>query len=162
MKAAFADGELSMHWMILPLKRYFDFSGRSRRMEFWMFTLLNVIVVAAIMALVFGFGSPERSSFDSPAGSTVVYSGLLSGIGLLLPLWWLATVIPNVAVNVRRLHDRDMSGWWFLGLVVVGIIPFIGLIASIAYLVLMLLPGTPGPNRFGEDPKGTLASDVFA
>ena len=91
-----------------------------------------------------------------------VYGGLLSGIGLLLPLWWLATLIPNIAVNVRRLHDRDMSGWWFLGFIVASQIPLIGILASIAYLVLMLLPGTPGANRFGEDPKGPATPEVFA
>ncbi|MXO67323.1 DUF805 domain-containing protein [Altererythrobacter marinus] len=151
-----------MNWMILPLKRYFDFSGRSRRLEYWMFALLNAIVLAAITALVFGFGRPDLSTFDDGAGAMTVYGGLLSGIGLLLPLWWLATLIPNIAVNVRRLHDRDMSGWWFLGFIVAGAIPLIGILASIAYLVLMLLPGTPGPNRFGEDPKGPATPEVFA
>ena len=55
-----------------------------------------------------------------------------------------------------------MSGWWFLGFIVAGAIPLIGILASIAYLVLMLLPGTPGPNRFGEDPKGPATPEVFA
>jgi uncharacterized membrane protein YhaH (DUF805 family) len=55
-----------------------------------------------------------------------------------------------------------MSGWWYLGFVVANFIPFIGFIASIAYLVLMVLPGTSGANRFGADPKDPYAEDVFA
>jgi uncharacterized membrane protein YhaH (DUF805 family) len=55
-----------------------------------------------------------------------------------------------------------MSGWWFLGFFVAGFLPYVGLLASIAYLVLMLLPGTPGSNRFGVDPKDPYAEDVFA
>jgi len=63
---------------------------------------------------------------------------------------------------VRRLHDRDMSGWWYLGVAVASIIPIVGFIASIAFLVLMVLPGTPGPNRFGPDPKDPTGAEVFA
>jgi uncharacterized membrane protein YhaH (DUF805 family) len=50
-------------------------------------------------------------------------------------------------VAIRRLHDRDMSGWWLL----LMLVPVIG---SLALLVLYVLPGTPGPNRFGPDPLG--------
>jgi uncharacterized membrane protein YhaH (DUF805 family) len=70
--------------------------------------------------------------------------------------------IPNIAVTVRRLHDRDMSGWWYLGYIVASFIPFLNIIALIAFLVVMVLPGTPGPNRYGEDPKGQGMDEVFA
>lgn len=42
-----------------------------------------------------------------------------------------------------------------------SIIPIVGFLASIAFLVLMFLPGTPGPNRFGPDPKDPASSSVF-
>jgi len=79
----------------------------------------------------------------------------------LLGLFALAVFIPNLAVVVRRLHDRDMSGWWLLGYVVASIIPILNIIAAIAMLVLMFLPGTAGPNKFGPDPKDPASAATF-
>lgn len=64
-------------------------------------------------------------------------------------------------MNVRRLHDRNLSAWWYLGFIALNVLPVIGWGSNIAYLVLMALPGTSGPNRFGEDPKDPAASEVF-
>ncbi|MBE5074144.1 DUF805 domain-containing protein [Erythrobacteraceae bacterium E2-1 Yellow Sea] len=150
-----------MEYMFLPFKRYFDFSGRSRRMEYWMFTLLNIIVVMVLVFIVLGTGG-FASGLDPAAGDAAVLASMFSGVGILIGLWVLAVLIPSIAVTVRRLHDRDMSGWWYLAFIVGGMIPYIGFIASIALLVLMVLPGTPGPNRFGEDPKNPTSADVFA
>jgi uncharacterized membrane protein YhaH (DUF805 family) len=63
----------------------------------------------------------------------------------LLILGILAAIIPLLAVEVRRLHDQDRSGW----LVLLNLIPYVGFVAV---FVMMLLPGTPGPNRFGAEP----------
>ncbi len=151
-----------MEWMILPFKRYFEFTGRSRRMEFWMFALLNLIVYAIIMILMFGTGGGlEQFAAIDPDDTIGLYSTMFSGFGLLFVIWGLAVFIPSIAVSVRRLHDRDMSGWWYLGFMVASLIPFVGFIASIAYLVVMALPGTPGPNRFGPDPKNPTNANVF-
>lgn len=150
-----------MEYMFLPFKRYFDFSGRSRRKEYWMFTLLNVVVVMALMFVVLGTGG-FASGIDATAGDAAILASMFSGVGILIGLWILAVLIPSIAVTVRRLHDRDMSGWWYLAFFVGGMIPYVGFIASIALLVLMVLPGTPGPNRFGEDPKNPSSADVFA
>ncbi|MGX7925174.1 DUF805 domain-containing protein [Tsuneonella sp. HG094] len=149
-----------MEWMILPFKRYAEFSGRSRRKEFWMFFLFNVIVYAVLAILAFGvLGAQVELDPNNPLS---IYAGLFSGAGLLILLYALATLLPNIAVSVRRLHDRDMSGWWYLGIMVASFIPLVGMLASIAYLVLMALPGTPGPNRFGPDPKGEGEAEAFA
>ena len=156
------EGETLMEWMLLPFRKYAQFSGRSRRKEFWMFTLLNCIVYAVIMVLVFGTAGASMFADVDPTDPLGIYMGLFSGVGLLLVLWWLAVLVPSIAVTVRRLHDRDMSGWWYLGFVVVSLVPFVGLIASIAFLVVMVLPGTPGANRFGPDPKDPSGADVFA
>lgn len=151
-----------MEWMILPFKRYAEFTGRSRRMEYWMFVLLQIIVYAVLALVVFGIGGGlEEFANADPEDPMAVYSMLFSGAGLLMVVWWLATIIPSIAVGVRRLHDRDMSGWWYLGFIVLSIIPIVGIIASIAFLVIMLLPGTPGPNRFGPDPKDPSQAGVF-
>ncbi len=153
-----------MDWMLLPLRRYADFTGRSRRMEFWMFAVLNVIVYAVLGVLVFGLmggGEAMMGSID-PANPLAIYGSLFSGAGLLFVAWWLATLVPSIAVGVRRLHDRDMSGWWYLGFIVLSFIPLIGFVASIAYLVFMFLPGTVGPNRFGPDPKDPSGAETFS
>ena len=80
----------------------------------------------------------------------------------MLGIYALAAFIPNLAVIVRRLHDRDMSGWWLLGYFVAAMIPFVNIIAGIAMLVLMCLPGTVGPNKYGPDPKDPSSAEVFA
>jgi len=159
-----------MNWMILPFKRYADFNGRSRRMEFWMFQLLNIIL-ATVLAGPF-FVSAIGASIAAgggPAGEEAMAKALLSGgmglsmIGFLLyMLYVLVALIPSIAVTVRRLHDRNMSGWWYAGLVVASILPFVGFVASIAMFVITVLPGTDGENRFGPDPKNPYNEDVFA
>ena len=149
-----------MEWMILPFKRYAEFTGRSRRMEFWMFTLLNAIVYAVLMFVV--FGAAGMASFADPETAEAGVGALFGGLGLLIVVYALAVLIPSIAVTVRRLHDRDMSGWWYLGFVVAGLIPFLNIVSAIAFLVIMLLPGTPGPNRFGPDPKGAVDPEAFA
>ena len=152
-----------MDWMLLPFRRYAEFTGRSRRKEYWMFVLFNAIVFAVLSLLVFGVLGAEASMDGlDPANPMGIYGGLLSGAGLILVLYWLVVLIPSIAVGVRRLHDRNMSGWWYLGFVVLSFIPIIGFVASIALLVIMVLPGTVGPNRFGPDPKGGADPEVFA
>ncbi len=153
-----------MNWMLLPFKRYADFSGRSRRMEYWMFVLLNIIVFMLLSVVVFGLAGAGEGLMDNvdPDNPTALYSGLFSGAGLLFIVWWLFALIPGIAVAVRRLHDRDMSGWWYLGFIVASFIPFLGFIAAIAMLVIFLLPGTDGPNRFGPNPKDPSEAEVFS
>lgn len=152
-----------MEWMLLPFRRYFDFQGRSRRREYWMFVLLNVLVGAAIFILAAAAGVPLAAMGDpSGAGAGLFGSGIVAIVSLIGGIWVLAIIVPSIAVSIRRLHDRDMSGWWYLGLTLAGLIPIIGFLASIALLVLMALPGTPGPNRFGPDPKDPSQAAVFA
>ena len=150
-----------MHWMILPLKRYAEFSGRSRRKDFWMFMLLQLIVACVLVILTFVTGGSLAAREGSEAASAVA-AGSLSFTYILFGIWLLAVIIPSIALNVRRLHDRDMSGWWYLGYIVASFVPVVNLIAFVAYLVVMVLPGTPGPNRYGEDPKGQGMDEVFA
>jgi len=149
-----------LEYMLMPFHRYFDFQGRSRRMEYWSFTLLNVIVVVVLMGIAMGSGF-SLAALESGDTSTL-FSGVSAVMFGLLGLYWLAVLIPGIAVAVRRLHDRDMSGWWYLGFILLGMIPFVGWIASIAFLVILFLPGTVGPNRFGPDPKDPTGAEIFA
>lgn len=138
-----------MEWMLLPYRRYFDFAGRSRRKEYWLFVLFQVLVSLAITA-VFGRPSYER------VGLFVGFSSSLSGPGgIAQNLFGLASFIPGLAVAVRRLHDQDKSGW----LLLLVLIPLLG---WFALFVLMCLGGTRGANRFGPDPKNPADADVFS
>lgn len=153
-----------MNWMIMPFKRYADFKGRSRRMEFWMFALLNSIVWLVLVMMQMGStaGFAELAA-DEQNNPLAIYGVLFSGtFGILLALWGLVTILPSIAVTVRRLHDRDMSGWWYLGVIIGSLIPLINILISFGFLILMFLPGTPGPNRFGPDPKDPTNAEVFA
>ena len=129
-----------LEWALLPLKRYADFSGRSRRKEYWSF-LLGVVIVAVLLGVVEGI---------------VGINGAVAGVyGPLTLLLVLAIIVPSIAVQVRRFHDQDKSGWFVL----LGLIPFVG---GIVVLVFMFLEGTKGPNRFGPDPKDPGGAEVFA
>ncbi len=116
-----------MHKMMIPLVRYAQFSGRASRSEFWWFQLFVVIVL--IPSNVLGF-------IASYTGSSTL-ALISTGVGALV---WLAIIVPMIAVTVRRLHDTDRSGWWYL----LMLVPIVGLVV----LVFLLLPGTPGNNRF--------------
>ena len=139
-----------MEWIILPYRRYFDFLGRSRRREYWLFFLFTVIV-NLVIDMVFG----TRTGGIGPAGANFAVNVQGGAGGLISGLFSLVTLIPSLSVSVRRLHDQDRSGWMLL----LVLIPFLG---WFALLVLMCLEGTRGPNRFGSDPKGRIdAVGVF-
>jgi uncharacterized membrane protein YhaH (DUF805 family) len=154
-----------IEWMILPFRRYAEFEGRSRRKEYWAFMLLNVVILVVLVALLLA-GLPT-AVWDTPEVPVTVGEDAMPGplfwfaLGLV-GLYFLAILVPSISVTVRRLHDRNMSGWWYLGFIVLGALPLVGPIASLAMFVITLLPGTNGPNRFGEDPKDPGCAAVFA
>src|SRR3546814_14556666 len=100
-----------MEWMLLPLRRYTQFSGRSRRTEFWMFFVLTPIIYAVAMTLdhLFGFGSSARYA-DVSGGSASV--GFSANRGIITLLAMLDVLLPSLAVCVRRLHATDRYGGW--------------------------------------------------
>jgi len=125
-----------MDWMLMPYRRYVDFSGRSQRKEFWMFYLL-VVIVYVVAAILMSMGAPTVD----PVTGVVSGGGAMATLGsAILGIFWLGTIVPYIAVAVRRMHDQDRSGWWIL--------------VPIASLIFLFIDGTPGPNRFGPDPKG--------
>ncbi|MDE8650875.1 DUF805 domain-containing protein [Novosphingobium album (ex Liu et al. 2023)] len=129
-----------IEWMLLPLKRYADFNGRSRRKEYWFF-LLGAFIAAILLGIVEGI---------------LGLNGMVFGVyGPLTLLLIVAIIVPSIAVQVRRFHDQDKSGWFVL----LSFIPFVG---GLIVLVFMCLEGTRGPNRFGPDPKDATSTSVFA
>ncbi|PZQ94344.1 MAG: hypothetical protein DI533_22445 [Cereibacter sphaeroides] len=125
-------------WMLLALKRYAQFDGRSSRKEFWMF-LLGVNLVNLVWVVIAAAGIDEY-------GDT---SGLGKLALTLLVITIMGAVVPLIAAQVRRFHDQDKSGWFAL----LNLIPYIGFIIV---LVFMLIEGTGGDNRFGPDPRSVV------
>ena len=120
-----------MNWYVMVLRRFSEFSGRSRRREYWMFLLMNIIISFAL-----GF-------IDGLRGSDVFF-----GLGVLGTLYVLAILVPGIAVAVRRLHDTGRSGLWLL----VGLIPILG---ALMVLWWMTRDGDPETNQYGPNPKLT-------
>lgn len=133
-----------MDWMLLPLRRYAQFSGRARPREYWMFVLFLILasIALAIIESIVGLGGGEtaRTLGDGQVGFSYQHDG-----SWLVGLFSLATFIPYLAVGIRRLYDTDRSGWWTL----IIFFPFVG---GIILLVFYIMSGTRGSNRFGPDP----------
>jgi len=104
-------------WYFDVFKKYAVFSGRARRKEYWMFFLINFIIAVVISII----------------GNLIGANDTLSNI------YSFATLLPSIAVGVRRLHDTDRSGWWLL--------------LPIVNIVFLALDGQSGKNRFGSNPK---------
>ena len=146
-----------MEWMLMPLRRYADFSGRSRRKEYWMFTLFILLVYVGLITLL-AVGGGLSGMFDPTASGGAGITALGGTVLALFGLFVLAILIPTIAVQVRRMHDQDKSGWW----VIIAYIPVVNYIGGIVLFVFMCIEGTRGENRYGPDPKGENIADVFA
>lgn len=99
-------------WALTPLKKYATFSGRAPRAEFWWFTLFLILGYFAVWFLLVGtIGGIAASGTEPSAG---MFGAV--GVGMIfIVLFWLAMIIPTIAVGVRRLHDTNRSGWWLGG-----------------------------------------------
>jgi uncharacterized membrane protein YhaH (DUF805 family) len=122
---------------------YVTFSGRARRSEFW-FWFLFAIIAGVVAAVLDSMLFPAMMDVQTEMGDGVASFSAQGGpISALVSL---GLFLPGLAVAVRRLHDVDRSGWWFL-------LAFIPLIGIIVLIVWWATEGTRGPNRFGSDPK---------
>jgi uncharacterized membrane protein YhaH (DUF805 family) len=113
-----------MNWYMEALSKYAQFEGRSRRMEYFMFVLVNTII----------------------SGVLGVLGTQMSALSYLGGLYSLAMIVPGLAVGARRMHDTGRSGWMQL----IGIIPILG---WIAVLIFVFEDGDPGTNQYGPNPK---------
>lgn len=125
------ESEFSMidWWKKVFIENYANFEGRARRSEYWYFVLFNFIItlsayIVSILLIFFG--------------------GFI--LWFFIPIFSLATLIPSLAVQVRRLHDVNKSGWWLL----IALIPF----GAIVLLIFYCTEGDRGSNQYGSDPKG--------
>ena len=150
-------------WALRALRRSFQFRGRANRAEYWWFTAFSA-APGVVFSVLEGAGVEPQ----------LLLNQLDTAISALL-------LLPSFSAGVRRLHDVDRSAWWIgatlplllVWLLAIGfadggsglqmLILWGGLLGLLAYFVMALVwftrPGTPGPNRFGENPLG-LASDA--
>jgi len=174
-------------WALRPLKNYANFSGRASRAEFWWFFLFTIIIYTILMFVAGAIGAGMASANPVSAVMTGTVGVSTAIVGIL----WLALFIPTLAVQMRRLHDTNRSGWWlgvfwllyivYMGVVFraaagvatggagglglaagAGLFALVFLVYSITLLVFFCLRGTVGPNRYGEDPYGANVEEVFA
>lgn len=107
----------------------FSFEGRIPRRVYWAATLATTAIFYLIIFVVMGLAGPESD---------------FVGIAMLvcvIPMFWI-----SLAVQIKRWHDRDKSGWWVL----INLVPYIGGIW--AFIEVGCLRGTIGKNQFGPDP----------
>lgn len=114
---------------------YTNFSGRARRSEYWFIQLFLVLTNLAVAAIDLALMDGDFERFIANGGGGIV--------GLI---WILATIVPAVAVLVRRLHDTSRSGWWAL----MVLLPVAG---AIILLVFTLQDSASGENKYGASPK---------
>ena len=114
-------------------------SGRATRAEYWWWFLfvwlVSLIPYVGIFASMDWTTTGDGSFEGTGGGASVLW-------WILFVVVWLALLLPSIAVSVRRLHDTNRSGWWYW----IVLVPCIG---GIWYLILMLLPSTPGQNQYG-------------
>ena len=117
-----------MKYYIDAWKKTFTFTGRARRTEYWLFQLINMVVIYGLI----GIGIAIEVAALPMVASVIA----------------LISIIPILAVGVRRMHDVGKSGWFLL-------IP-------IYNFILTLTPGTVGTNKYGPDPKNPeLGEDIM-
>lgn len=131
-----------MNDAILPLKRYFEMAGRSRRREYWLWIVFSIVIqsLCTLFDIGLDLGGTLEATSDAESSSFLLDGGLLSAI------WTIGTIAPMFTVLARRLHDIDQSAWWMA----IAIVPLIGVIVL---LFMACSRGTEGANRFGPDPK---------
>ena len=124
-----------MEWYLKVMRdNYANFSGRARRKEYWMYVLVQSIIMIGLMIL------------DSILGLDFELQGISLGYGYLYLIGYIVHFIPSFSVLVRRLHDVGKSGWFYF----IFLIPIIGIIWL---LVSICTEGQKEDNKWGSDPK---------
>jgi uncharacterized membrane protein YhaH (DUF805 family) len=121
-----------MEWYLIAWKRSADFSGRSRRKEYWIFMLSHAVVFLVLESAVLAL-----SKAHVPALTTSFF--------FLCFVYAPTATVPGLAVSVRRLHDIGKSGWWML----LSFVPVLGLLL----IVFFAFDSEPGGNLYGPNPK---------
>jgi uncharacterized membrane protein YhaH (DUF805 family) len=116
-----------MHWYTDVIKKYAVFDGRAARPEFWWCVLINLIIAAVINLVFSAIGGRNTGQVVSD-------------------LYSLAVLLPSLGVGIRRLHDTNRTGWWYL-------LVFIPVIGWIVLIVFLAMASDPGSNNYGPNPQ---------
>lgn len=120
--------------------KYVTFSGRASRSEYWwwaLFIFAGQIILTFADSTLWGTVTTTDGGFSAQTSTPI-----LTGIFIL------GTLLPSISVLVRRLHDKNRSGWWYW----IILVPLVGIILLLYWFVTK---GTDGPNDFGDDPLGS-------
>jgi uncharacterized membrane protein YhaH (DUF805 family) len=131
-----------------PWRHFIDFGGRSRRLEYLFFW---VTFYSGILALTM------VGSWFAPTYRPGENLGLAAIAFIPAGLFMLAALVPATALNVRRLHDLGISGWWLM----IWFVPIIGqLLGWLLSFIIIFIPGPRGENQYGHDPHDPEEADV--
>jgi len=119
-----------MLWYLKVLSQYVDFATRASRREFWWFVLIHFLIIVLLVPMEIAFG----------------FWNMTYGFGYISTPYLVLTLLPAIAVAVRRLHDTGRSGWWLL----INVLPAIG---SLILLFFYCQKTEDQTNRFGPSPK---------
>ena len=120
-----AESQFNMiDWFVKCLKNYANFTGRARRKEYWFFTLTYLITMII----------------------TIIIDSILGTNGIFTGIFILAMIVPSLSVAIRRLHDINRSGWYWL----IQIIPLVG---PILFLIWLTTETKPEVNQWGQPAK---------
>ena len=114
---------------------YTNFKGRARRSEYWFIQLFLIVTNVAVAVIDLALMNGDVKRFIANGGGGIV--------GLI---WIFATIVPALAVLIRRLHDTNRSGWWAL----IVLVPLAG---AIVLLVFTVEDSNKGVNKYGASPK---------
>jgi uncharacterized membrane protein YhaH (DUF805 family) len=156
-----------MDWTTL----LFGFRGRINRAKYWLAVLIYTLAVIAYTVLIFVvLGGVDADNLFSFAGAGLSIWAI--GFLLIVVMTW-----SGFATGVKRLHDRDKSGWWILlfwlgpsvigGMQTMTVNPGMVMVYSLASLAIVIwglvelgfLRGTSGANAYGPDPLGGFSSE---
>ncbi len=114
-------------------RHYATFDGRTRRADYWQFVLVNLIILLLLNSMAFVWGRASDGGFTALGAVAVIVTGI----------YLLVTLLPRIALDWRRFHD---IGW-------PGAVSIIGWFVPLLTLIVACIPGNPGPNQYGPDPK---------
>ena len=149
--------------------KYVTFSGRARRSEHWYFflfiTLIQIVLSIWFLGGIVGpmgeFIQRGGDPKDIEALKEIYFSGMKTPAFIVFVVFCLATLLPIIAVQIRRMHDTGRSGWWSMtywgGNLLGTFIPLVNLIGIIWFIYLACQDSQPGDNVYGPNPKGEAA-----
>jgi uncharacterized membrane protein YhaH (DUF805 family) len=150
-----------MDWTTL----FFRFNGRINRAKFWLASLVyTTIMIALVAAFIVSIGEFDKDRIGEMVGTSLLFIAI-GGVVFLIMVW------SSFATAIKRLHDRNKSGWWMLlfwvlpsiiGIAADSISGIGSFVLNAVSIVLSIwgfvevgcLRGTQGPNEYGPDPLG--------